>query len=117
MEICNTKYVTYLQCHGISSIPQRNTPQSSDYSVIHGLRAIEALAEPTEYQMNLMMNHEAANITYEKIPNKDRVICITSARDNPSMKSLQDIFHNVLMQQNTLAMSQKKSVVRSCMYV
>lgn len=113
--IVNTwKFATQNMSHVLNAmalvgVPQRNTPQSSDYSVIHGLRAaIEALAEPTEYQMNVMMNHEVNNITNEKIPNKGRVICITSARDNPSMKSLEDIFHNVLMQQNTLAMSQKK---------
>lgn len=95
-----------LNAMALVGVPQRNTPQSSDYSVIHGLRAaIEALAEPTEHQMNLMQSQEGGT---EKIPNKGRVICITSARDNPSMKSLEDIFHNVLIQQNTLAMTQKK---------
>lgn len=113
--IVNTwKFATQNMSHVLNAmalvgVPQRNTPQSSDYSVIHGLRAaIEALAEPTELQMNLMQSQENANITNGKIPNKGRVICITSARDNPSMKSLEDIFHNVLMQQNTLAMAQNK---------
>lgn len=64
------------------SVPSRSIPQSSDYSVIHGLRAaIEALAEPTDEQMH------AAQIGCKKIPNEGRVICITSARDNTSMKS------------------------------
>lgn len=31
-----------------------------------------------------------------------RVICITSARDDASMKSLEEIFHTVILQQNTL---------------
>uniref|UniRef100_A0A1A9UM89 Uncharacterized protein n=1 Tax=Glossina austeni TaxID=7395 RepID=A0A1A9UM89_GLOAU len=35
--------------------------------------------------------------TDEKIPNKGRVNCVTSARDNHSMKSLEDIFDNVLI--------------------
>jgi len=64
------------------SVPSRSIPQSSDYSVIHGLRAaIEALAEPTDEQVH------AAQVGCNKIPNKGRVICITSARDNTSMKS------------------------------
>lgn len=101
------------------SVPSRSIPQSSDYSVIHGLRAaIEALAEPTDEQMH------AAQIGCKKIPNEGRVICITSARDNTSMKSkynrtetlfrnifnifvsslpgLEDIFNTVLLQQNAL---------------
>lgn len=97
-----------LNAMALVGVPQRNS-QSSDYSVIHGLRAaIEALAEPTENQINLMQAQQEATGSSEKIPNKGRVICVTSARDNPSMKSLEDIFHNVLMQQNTLAMTQKK---------
>ncbi|KAL9897125.1 protein asunder-like isoform 1-T2 [Glossina fuscipes fuscipes] len=112
--IVNTwKFATQNMSHVLNAmalvgVPQRNT-QSSDYSVIHGLRAaIEALAEPTEQQLKLTQAAENTVTTNEKIPNKGRVICVTSARDNPSMKSLEDIFHNVLMQQNTLAMTQKK---------
>ncbi|XP_013102163.1 protein asunder [Stomoxys calcitrans] len=112
--IVNTwKFATQNMSHVLNAmalvgVPQRNTPQSSDYSVIHGLRAaIEALAEPTEHQINLIQAQELS-ANNEKIPNKGRVICITSARDNPSMKSLEDIFHNVLVQQNTLALAQKK---------
>lgn len=64
------------------SVPSRSIPQSSDYSVIHGLRAaIEALAEPTDEQLL------ATQVGCKQIPNKGRVICITSARDNTSMKS------------------------------
>ncbi|XP_075146406.1 integrator complex subunit 13 asun [Haematobia irritans] len=112
--IVNTwKFSTQNMTHVLNAMalvgtPPRSKPTSSDYSVIHGLRAaIEALAEPTEHQMNLMQNQDMTTNT-EKIPNKGRVICITSARDNPSMKSLEDIFHNVLIQQNTLALTQKK---------
>ncbi|EDW15140.1 protein asunder [Drosophila mojavensis] len=79
------------------SVPSRSIPQSSDYSVIHGLRAaIEALAEPTDEQL------QAAHAGCKRIGNKGRVICITSARDNTSMKSLEDIFNTVLIQQNAL---------------
>lgn len=113
--IVNTwKFATQNMSHVLNAmalvgVPQRNAPQSSDYSVIHGLRAaIEALAEPTEHQISSMQTQENSNTPIEKMPNKGRVICITSARDNPSMKSLEDIFHNVLMQQNTLAVTQKK---------
>lgn len=71
-----------------------NAPQSSDFSVIHGLRAaIEALAEPTDMQKEKL----AAN---SKVINNGRVICITSARDDASMKSLEDIFSTVIEQQN-----------------
>ncbi|XP_068153200.1 LOW QUALITY PROTEIN: protein asunder [Drosophila tropicalis] len=76
-------------------------PQSSDSSVIHGLRAaIEALAEPTDEQIQAMAGKQTLHI-----PNEGRVICITSARDNTSMKSLEDIFHTVLVQQNSLMTS------------
>ncbi|EDV43675.1 uncharacterized protein Dana_GF16409 [Drosophila ananassae] len=80
-------------------VPSRSMPQSSDYSVIHGLRAaIEALAEPTDEQLATIASGEPVHI-----PNEGRVICITSARDNTSMKSLEDIFNTVLIQQNALA--------------
>lgn len=73
-----------------------NTPQSSDYSVIHGLRAaVEALAEPSEAQK------EQQNAGGQ-ILNAGRVICITSARDDESMKSLEDIFLTVLTSQNKM---------------
>lgn len=71
-----------------------NTPISSDYSVIHGLRAaVEALAEATDNQKESI----AAETTFL---NRGRVICITSARDDASMKSLEDIFSTVIAQQN-----------------
>lgn len=81
--------------------PQRITPQSADYSVIHGLRAaVEAIAEPTDQQRERLEKHVDSSVPF---PNQGRVICITSARDDSSMKSLEDIFHTVILQQNTLS--------------
>ncbi|PSN48070.1 hypothetical protein C0J52_03451 [Blattella germanica] len=81
-------------------IPPR-THQMVEYSVIHGLRAaIEALCECSEIQ------HEKRTSLTEnasKVLNRCRVICLTSARDNSSMKSLEEIFQNVLLQQNKIA--------------
>lgn len=77
----------------------RTTQQTSDYTVIHGLRAaIEALAEPTFFQKEYMQKNELSRVS-----NRGRVICITSARDNPSMNSLEKIFHQVLIQQNSIS--------------
>lgn len=88
--------------------------QSSDYSVIHGLRAAaEALADPTDDQLAQLQQHTgtdptpsgaaAAGIHSPPPPppaNAGRVICITSARDNSSMKSLEDIFMTLVVQSN-----------------
>lgn len=71
-------------------------PHSAEFTVIHGLRAaVEALAEPTEQQKEKMKSGG-------KVVNKARVICITSARDDSSMKSLEEIFYTVVAQQNML---------------
>lgn len=86
-------------------IPPRITPHSTEYSVIHGLRAaVEAIAEPTEQQKEHIT---AAGATTSKYRNMGRVICITSARDDASMKSLEDIFHTVIVQQNVLSAGHK----------
>lgn len=81
--------------------------QSSDYSVIHGLRAAaEALADPTEEQLQLLHQPARSESTDSPPPppsmpaNAGRVICITSARDNSSMKSLEDIFMTLVVQSN-----------------
>lgn len=80
-------------------VPPRVTLPASDYSVVHGLRAaIEAIAEPTDQQKEMM--HQS-KLDTPIISNKGRVICITSVRDDASMKSLEDIFHTVIMQQNS----------------
>ncbi|CAH1134051.1 unnamed protein product [Ceutorhynchus assimilis] len=68
---------------------------SPDYTVLHGLRAaIEGMCEPTEFQIEKIKTGRG------KLLNKCRVICITSARDNKSMKRLEEIFLTVLNQQN-----------------
>ncbi|XP_058813409.1 protein asunder [Topomyia yanbarensis] len=83
-------------------VPPRQT-QANDYSVIHGLRAaIEALAEPTDFQKDQLGKNE------QIVFNLGRVICITSARDDASMKSLEDIFRTVLVQQNTISANHKE---------
>ena len=75
----------------------------ADYSVIHGLRvAIEALSECSEIQREKRTSM-SENAT--KLINRGRVICITSARDDANMKSLENIFLNQLTQQNKLAVS------------
>lgn len=86
---------------GMVGSPQYIASQSAEYSVIHGLRAaVEAIAEPTDDQLKAI----AADPKSEsKVPNQGRVICLTSARDNSSMQSLVDIFHTVIVQQNTLS--------------
>lgn len=49
-------------------VPPRASPQSTDFSVIHGLRAaVEALAEPTEHQKELLSQPKMENVS---IPNK-----------------------------------------------
>lgn len=81
----------------------RNVQQTSEYTVIHGLRAaIEALAEATDFQKEYMQKQE------RRVPkNRGRVIVCTSARDNSSMTSLEKIFHQVLIQQNSISSSSK----------
>lgn len=70
-----------------------------DYTVLHGLRAaIEAMSEYTDVQKQKMQGE-----SQHKLLNRCRVICITSARDNDSMKRLEEIFLTVLQQQNNLA--------------
>lgn len=81
------------------SVPVPN--ESEDYSVIHGLEAaVQAMCECSEIQ------HEKRTTLTEnatKILNRCRVICLTSARDNASIKRLQDIFQNELIQVNKVA--------------
>ncbi|XP_001607514.1 protein asunder [Nasonia vitripennis] len=85
----------------IIGVPPRNHQQGVDFSVIHGLRvAIEALTECSETQQEIKARGgEPAN----KLINRGRVICITSARDDMNMKSLENIFLNQLIQQNKQA--------------
>lgn len=77
----------------------RNLQQTADYTVIHGLRAaIEAISETTDFQKEYIQKKDT-----NRVSNRGRVICITSARDNSSMNSLEKIFHQVLMQQNIIS--------------
>lgn len=81
-------------------------PHSSEFTVIHGLRAaVEALAEPTEQQKEKLK-------TGGKIMNRARVICITSARDDSSMKSLEEIFYTVVTQQNMQPATAKNEILK-----
>ncbi|XP_056640093.1 protein asunder isoform X1 [Diorhabda sublineata] len=85
--------------------PIRAVSTPLDHTVLHGLRAaIEALSEPTDLQLEKMKT-AGDNM---KILNNTRVICITSARDNESMKRLEDIFLTVLNQQNKLSATSDK---------
>nr|XP_023015588.1 integrator complex subunit 13 [Leptinotarsa decemlineata] len=82
--------------------PPRSVSTPMDHTVLHGLRAaIEALSEPTDLQQEKIRN----SLENHKILNRARVICITSARDNDSMKRLEDIFLTVLNQQNKVSSS------------
>ncbi|XP_015590827.1 integrator complex subunit 13 [Cephus cinctus] len=87
----------------IIGVPPRTHQPGVDFSVIHGLRvAIEALTESSEIQ------HEKRTSLTEnatKLLNSGRVICITSARDDINMKSLENIFLNQLTQQNKIALT------------
>lgn len=86
-------------------IPPRSVQPGVEFSVIHGLRAaIEALSECSEIQHE-RRTAAALNDGQTKLLNRCRVICITSTRDNGSMKRLEDIFLNVLQQQNKIASS------------
>lgn len=77
--------------------------RSLEYTVLHGLRAaIEALSDCTEIQSKKKKCQLFGDIQ-TKLINRCRVICITSARDNDSMKRLEEIFLSVLQQQNKVA--------------
>lgn len=76
-----------------------------DYTVLHGLRAaIEAASEMSDAQAEKHKLVEGSG----RFLNRCRVICITSARDNESMNRLEEIFHNVLQQQNKIAAGSEK---------
>lgn len=85
----------------IIGVPLRGHQPGGDFSVIHGLRvAIEALTEPSENQQEKRVSGTDAS---NKLLNRGRVICITSARDDLNMKSLENIFLSQLVQQNKQA--------------
>ncbi|XP_014611908.1 PREDICTED: protein asunder homolog isoform X1 [Polistes canadensis] len=87
----------------ILGVPTKNPDPGEDYSVIHGLRvAIETLNECSEIQHE---KRTSLNVNTSKLLNRGRVICITSARDNNNMKSLENIFLNELTQENKTALA------------
>lgn len=93
----------------ILGVPTKTPEPREDYSVVHGLRvAIEALNECTEIQheKRTSLNENTSKL----VMNRGRVICITSARDNSNMKSLENIFLNQLEQENKTALASDKSV-------
>nr|CAI5837583.1 unnamed protein product [Callosobruchus analis] len=91
--------------------PLRSVNTPLDYTVLHGLRAaIEALSEVTDIQQEKMQS----GIDRQKILNRGRVICITSARDNDSMKRLEDIFLSVLTQQNKISSTERLLTIDHC---
>lgn len=83
--------------------PPHAINRNLEYTVLHGLRAaIEALSDCTEIQGKKMKSQSFGDVQ-TKLVNRCRVICITSARDNDSMKRLEEIFLSVLQQQNKVA--------------
>ncbi|XP_071448707.1 integrator complex subunit 13 [Hetaerina americana] len=88
--------------NALSNIGVPNTRLSSrDCSIFYGLKsAIEALCECSDIQ------HERRTSLTEnasKVLNRCRVICITSTIDNSSIKSFEEYFQNILIQQNKIA--------------
>ncbi|XP_071564945.1 integrator complex subunit 13 isoform X1 [Temnothorax nylanderi] len=87
----------------ILGVPTKTPEPGEDYSVIHGLRvAIETLNECSEIQHE---KRTSLNENTSKLINRGRVICITSARDNSNMKSLENIFLSELAQENKNALA------------
>ncbi|KAF2902099.1 hypothetical protein ILUMI_04087 [Ignelater luminosus] len=88
---------------GVPPSPNLRSQPPQDFTVVHGLRAaIDALGECTDLQLE---NRKAIALGDGslKLLNKCRIICITSARDNDSMKRLQEIFNNCLHAHNKVA--------------
>lgn len=84
---------------GIPPPHMRPAQSGAEYTVLHGLRAaVDALSKYTDNQIEKKNSGDGT-----KLLNRCRVICITSARDNESMKRLEEIFLTVLTQQNKLA--------------
>ncbi|XP_071645101.1 integrator complex subunit 13 [Temnothorax longispinosus] len=87
----------------ILGVPTKTPEPGEDNSVIHGLRvAIENLNECSEIQHE---KRTSLNENTSKLINRGRVICITSARDNSNMKSLENIFLSQLVQENKKALA------------
>ncbi|XP_014479758.1 PREDICTED: protein asunder homolog isoform X2 [Dinoponera quadriceps] len=92
----------------ILGVPTKVPEPGEDYSVVHGLRvAIGTLTECSEIQheKRTSLNENANNLV-----NRGRVICITSARDDSNMKSLENIFLNELAQENKTALASDRNI-------
>lgn len=87
----------------ILGVPTKTPDPGEDYSVVHGLRvAIETLNECSDIQHE---KRTSLNENISNLINRGRVICITSARDDSNMKSLENIFLNELAQENKTALA------------
>lgn len=95
-----------MNCLSLISVPpthMRAVQPGLDYTVLHGLRAaIEAMSECTDIQQEHQKKNSIGE-TQTRMLNRGRIICITSARDNDSMKRLEEIVQTVLLQQNKAA--------------
>lgn len=92
----------------ILGVPTKTPKPGEDYSVVHGLRvAISTLNDCSDIQREkrTSLNENTSNLV-----NRGRVICITSARDDSNMKSLENIFLNELAQENKNVLASDESV-------
>lgn len=95
-------YQVFGSLSGIGAPPKLNASSSqNEFSVIHGFRvAVEAMCECSEIQHK---KRTSLNENAMELLNRCRLICITSARDNESVKNLEDIFQNELIRTNRIA--------------
>ncbi|XP_065223636.1 integrator complex subunit 13 [Planococcus citri] len=95
-------YQVFGSLSGCGAPPKLNaTSSQSEFSVIHGFRtAVEAMCECSEIQHR---KRTSLNENAMELQNRCRLICITSARDNESVKNLEDIFQNELIRTNRVA--------------
>ncbi|XP_046670533.1 integrator complex subunit 13 [Homalodisca vitripennis] len=96
-----TQQNTGFLLNALSSVGIPPRAGGGDFSIIHGLqRAVQAMCECSEAQHE---KRTALNENATKVLNRGRVICLTSARDNASIKSLEEIFQSELVQANKVA--------------
>lgn len=94
-------YQVFGSLSGIGAPPKLNANTQTEFSVIHGFRtAVEAMCECSEAQ-----HRKRTSLTENamELQNRCRMICVTSARDNESVKNLEDIFLNELNRTNRVA--------------
>lgn len=94
-------YQVFGSLSGCGAPPKLNANSQTEFSVIHGFRtAVEAMCECSEVQHR---KRTSLNENAMELLNRCRMICITSARDNESVKNLEDIFQNELIRTNRVA--------------